>query len=234
MGGAFITKGFRQRRSCPPPVSAVNSGGGRYTSGDPQKHGAMSTTSCARQSCPKGPHPLPPSTGTLLTPCPPREEVGPVCIGRSRHPGASQGWDTGILSTSFIGDGREVSGETMSHQEGKLCLFNGKINLTEPEVAPAAAEGRGILSSVLSKGLNPFPARSHPLSPALLSGLVGLHRLPATSAAAKPSGCPAIGFNWDFTPLASGPVSPSPRMASSPLSKDSRLPSTSPLVQAAI
>lgn len=54
----------------------------------------------------------------------------PVCTGRSRHPGASQGWDTAILSASFIGDGREVSGETMSHQEGKLRLFNGKINLT--------------------------------------------------------------------------------------------------------
>lgn len=56
--------------------------------------------------------------------------MGPVCIGRSRHSGASQGWDTGILSASFIRDGREVSGETMSHQEGKLRLFNGKINLT--------------------------------------------------------------------------------------------------------
>ena len=30
--GAFITKGFWQRRSCHPHVSAVKSGGGRHTS----------------------------------------------------------------------------------------------------------------------------------------------------------------------------------------------------------
>lgn len=173
-----------------------------------------------RRNCPKGSLYLPPSLGQHPPHILPERRcwAGLECTRRSRRPRSISGLGhRGTLPPSPGVVEKSPDRNPISHQGGEFPHFNGKINLIwrlrwslqQPGVGESCPQCPG-------GGPNPFPARSHPPGRALLSRLSNLHLLPAASAVAKPSGFLAIVFQWHSPPLASGPVSPSPRMALPP------------------